>query len=249
MPPPSPNSVRAKRHEVAVRYGSALRAREGTASVIDRKRLRDLDRLFHYRYRDLTLPDDDSGRDDLAIALDHLVLRPDAALILKRWVISRAPWLTDQELETMRNAAGRTWTATELGTHLGLTDDERTKLRITTIAPRGLTKLEWEKIRADRKRRRDRDAMRRKRKKVKEGRNVIKASRIEDILSVLPRSWISAGDISDLVTIFPGWCDLKPASRRRAVNRTINDLADANAIEIKLGPRGRRLIRDLSPNE
>ena len=62
-------------------------------------------------------------------------------------------WLTDQELETMRNAAGRTWTATKLGTHLGLTDDERTKLRITTIAPRGLTKLEWEKIRADRKRR------------------------------------------------------------------------------------------------
>ena len=91
MPPPSPNSVRAKRHEVAVRYGSALRAREGTASVIDRKRLRDLDRLFHHRYRGLTLPDDDSGRDDLAIALDHLVLRPDAALILERWVRSRAP--------------------------------------------------------------------------------------------------------------------------------------------------------------
>ena len=43
----------------------------------------------------------------------------------------------------MVNAAGRAWTATALGSHLGLTDEERTELKITTIAPRGLTEAEW----------------------------------------------------------------------------------------------------------
>lgn len=216
MPPPPPNSVRAKRHEVAVRYESARRARRnGTASIVSRKRLRDLDRLFHHRYG---MPDDDSGREDLAVALDHLVLRPDAVLVLERWVRPRAPWVTDQELENMRDAAGRTWTATDLGTHLGLTDDERTKLKITTIAPRDCTKLEWETIRAARKRERDRDAKRRKRKKAKEGR--ITNSRVEDIRALLSHLWISVSDLTDLVTVLPGWCDLK-SSRRRAVNRAI----------------------------
>src|SRR5262249_39930647 len=131
MPPPPPNNVRAKRREVARHYERAQRKR-GTNNLINHKRLRDLVRFFHHRYGQLELPDDDSGRADLAVALDHIVRRPDAALVLGKWVRSWAPWITDSELETMRDAAGRTWTATDLGTHLGLTDDERTSLKITT---------------------------------------------------------------------------------------------------------------------
>jgi hypothetical protein len=66
---------------------------------------------------------------------------------------------------------------------------------------------------------------------------------------VLPRGWASARDLSDLVAILPGWCDVRPASRRRAVNRAINDLAAANVIEIKRGPRNSRLIRDILSND
>jgi hypothetical protein len=119
----------------------------------------------------------------------------------------------------------------------------------TTIAPCGLTKREWETIRKDRKRQRDRDAKRHKRNKAKADRAMVKSSRLEDVQAVLPRGWVSARDLSDLAAILPGLCDLPPASRRRAVNRAINDLAAANMVEIKRGPRNSRLIRDISSND
>ena len=56
-----------------------------------------------------------------------------------------------------------------LNLHKGLTDDERTELEITTIAPRGLTEAKWKEIRKSRKRKRDRNAKRRMRNKAKAG--------------------------------------------------------------------------------
>ena len=100
-----------------------------------------------------------------------------------------------------------------MGTHLGITDDERTELKITTIAPRGLTGAEWKAIRKSRKRQRDRDAMCRKRNKAEADRAIwSRPSRVGDVQAVLPREWISARDLSDLATILPEWCDLPPAS-------------------------------------
>jgi hypothetical protein len=203
----------------------------------------------------MTLPDDDAGRADLIVALDHIVRRPDASLCLKKWVASWAPWVGDDELEDMINGAGRTWTATDLGTHLGLTDDERSLLKITTIAPCGLSEREWKEVRKARKRERDRDAKRRKRWQLNGSCNLTSMPegahehrRSRDLQSLLPQGWISARHLTDLAMILPGLCDLQPASRRRAINRAINDLADANVIEIKRGPRGSRLIRDMSSN-
>ena len=249
MAPGPPNNVRGERHEVALRYGRARRRRGDTINFIGRQRLRDLSRFFHHRYRSLTLPDDDFGREDLAVALDHIVWRLDSAVVLRTWVQSWAPWISESELETMVNAAGRAWSATALGTHLGLTDDERTELKITTIAPRGLTEAKWKEIRKSRKRKRDRNAKRRMRNKAKADRAMVKASRVGDVQALLPSEWIGARDLSDLATILPGLCDLPPASRLRAVNRAINDLAAANVIEIKRGPRNSRLIRDVSSND
>jgi hypothetical protein len=246
MPLPPPNSVRAKRREVARHYERARRKRGTTTDLISRKRLRDLGRFFHHRYGQLVLPDDDSGRADLAVALDHIVWRPDAGSVLRKWVRSWAPWITDSELETMRDAAGRTWTATDLGTHLGLTDDERTNLKITTIAPCGLTEAEWTEKRKSRKRNRDRDTKRRKRaeaktRKMPNSREI----RRDNVRALLSSKWISTDRLTDLITIFPGLCTLSRASRRRAVNRIVNDLADAKSIEIKRGPHGARLIREI----
>jgi hypothetical protein len=249
MPPSPPDNIRGKRHEVALRYNRARRGSDTTNNLIGRKRLRDLGRFFHHRYRSLALPDDDSGREDLAVALDHIVWRSDCAVVLRTWIRSWAPWINDSERETMISTAGRAWTATALGTHLGLTDEERTKLKITTIAPCGLTEAEWKEIRKSRKRQRDRDTKRRKRNKAKADRAMVKSRHVEDIQAVLPRGWISARDLSDLATILPGLCDLPPLSRLRAVNRAINDLATAKVIETKCGPRNSRLIRDTSSND
>jgi hypothetical protein len=247
MPPPPPNSVRAKRREVARHYERGRRKRDTTTDLISRKRLRDLGRFFHHRYGQLVLPDDDSGRADLAVALDHIVWRPDATLVLRKWVRSWAPWISDSELEAMRDAAGRTWIATDLGAHLGLTDDERTNLKITTIAPCGLTEAEWTEKRKARKRRRDRDNKRRMRGKAKVARKMPNSRelRVDNVRALLSCKWMSTDSLIDLVTILPGLCILTRASRRRAVNRIINDLAGTNVIEIKSGPRGARLIREI----
>ena len=251
MPLPSPNNIRGRRREVARRYARARRRRDDTINFIGLMRLRDLVRFFHHRYGSLTLPDDDSGREDLAVALDHIVRRSDAALFLHRWVRSWAAWISEFELEPMVDAAGRIWTATALGTHLGLTDDERTELNITTIAPCGLTEAEWEEIRKSRKRQRDRDTQRRKRADAKAARTMMPNSRevrVDNVRALLSPSWMSTDDLIDLVTIFPGLCALSRDSRRRAVNRIINHLADAKEAEIS-GPRGARLIREVPTSD
>jgi hypothetical protein len=242
--PPPPNNIRVRLHDVALRYDRARRRRGNTINFIGRQRLRDLGRLFHHRYGSL-LPDDDSGREDLAVALDHIVRRLDCALLLPKWVRSWAPWIDESELETMIEAAGRTWTATDLGTHLGLTDEERTELEISTIAPRGLTKAEWDEIKKSRKRKRDRDAKRCKRAEAKAARGTPNSRQVraDNVRSLLSPDWMTTDDLVDLVTIFPGF-DLPRDSRRRAVNRIIHDLARANDVEIS-GPRDARLIREV----
>jgi hypothetical protein len=241
---PPPNNVRGKLHEVDVRYKHARRRRDDPTSLISRKRLRDLGRFFHHRYGALMLPDDDSGREDLMTALDHLVLRPDAALVQRRWVTAWAPWLSDQEYESMVRNAGRTWTATELGTHLGLTDEERAELQITTIAPCGLTEAEWAEIRKSRKRQRDRDTKRRKRAEAKRAGSMSNSRlRVDTIVSLLSPDGIHVGLLFDLVAMFPGF-DLPHNSLRRAVNRIINDLADKKVVEIT-GPRNARVVREV----
>jgi hypothetical protein len=237
MQPPPPNNVRGKRHG---------RRRDDTINFIGRKRLRDLERFFHHRYGSLTLPDDDSGREDLAVALDHIVRRSDGPLLLRKWVASRAPWISDSQLEMMVIAAGRTWTATALGTHLGLTDEERTELKITTIAPCGLTEAEWKEIRKSRKRQRDRDTKRRKRAQAKAACGIPNSRqvRVDNVRSLLSPDGISTSLLFERVTIFPEFCALPRDSLRRAVNRIIHDLARANEVEIS-GPRDARLIREV----
>jgi hypothetical protein len=244
MPFPPPDNVRGRHHEVDVRYKHARHRRDDTASFISLGRLRDLGRFFHHRYDGLMLPDDDSGRADLAVALDHIVRRRDAALVLRKWVRSWAPWISDSELETMRDAAGRTWTATALGTHLGLTDEERTKLKITTIAPRDLTEAEWEEIRKSRKRRRDRDTKRRQRAEAKTAGSISNSRlRVDTVVSLLSPDGIHVGLLFDLVAMFPGF-PLSRDSRRRTVNRIINDLADAKVVEITGSPNA-RVVREV----
>lgn len=131
--------IRAKRLEIRLRYAWDAREkkRRGRASVVMKRRLRELERLFAARYRVTSLPDDDAGRDDLLVAAHHIAaIYRNPEEHIPAWVAQWAPWLGDEDcraLVTKVAANPLKWTADKLAWRLGLTDAERTALRITTI--------------------------------------------------------------------------------------------------------------------
>lgn len=100
------------------------------------RRMRELELLFEDRWGP-TLPDDDSGRDDLLVAAHHLAQSfGDPHQHIPAWVRNRAPWLSDTECTTfIEQVVGkpRKFGAKALGRKMRLTQEERQRLRITTI--------------------------------------------------------------------------------------------------------------------
>jgi hypothetical protein len=108
-------------------------------------RQRNLEKLFDYRYGP-TLPDDDAGRDDLFIAGHNIAqLRGDAAEHIRAWASLWAPWIADDELSALIEKIAQAplrWRADTLAWRLGLTDEVRTLLGITTIGAIDCSKAE-----------------------------------------------------------------------------------------------------------
>jgi hypothetical protein len=112
--------------------------------LIDRLRIGDLNKLFAYRYGgDRTtyeFPDDDAGRDDLKILVQHYGhTNPD-----KMWKVAklRAPWMDSDEvlhLIEQVNFYPRKWRAEPLGRELRVTNAERRRLDLRTVAPFDMT--------------------------------------------------------------------------------------------------------------
>lgn len=99
-------------------------------------RLHDLAILFRSRYGRGELPDDDSGRDDLRIAVNHLACLPRPQKAIAVWLELWAPWLTLAErAEIVRPILDNPmrWKADALAWRLRLTMEQRTLLGITTI--------------------------------------------------------------------------------------------------------------------
>jgi hypothetical protein len=149
----------AARHaEVALRYDR--QARDRTPTAPDRltvlNRARELRGFFAHRYGEV-LPDDDAGREDLALLLGYVMqLNPGRgvpAMIAeaRAW----APWLGYDEAQEFawRIAAERPikLKADSIAAWLGCTYAERTMLGFTTIGACDLTRVERKK--ATRKRR------------------------------------------------------------------------------------------------
>lgn len=140
MRKPAPKLVKAKHHEIDVRYGVDKRHRQE-----DRKfnmapvRLAELNRLFDYRYGQPELTDDDAGRDDAKIAVHHLVQiggKTAPGVRAAAWLARRAPWMPRDEAEALIAAALAKpirWGADTLGKRVRLTWAERKKLKIGTI--------------------------------------------------------------------------------------------------------------------
>lgn len=98
-------------------------------------RLNDLAKLFRGRYGHV-LPDDDAGRDDLFVAVNHLACLPHPQKPIDCWLEIWAPWLTVKERHDLVGAAlisPMRWKADALAWRLRLTAADRAALGITTI--------------------------------------------------------------------------------------------------------------------
>jgi hypothetical protein len=131
----------AGRHaEIARRYDK----HKGERQPVSRATLRiaELRRLLTARYG-LVLTDDDAGRGDAFIMGCHLAMRPEADQRIPAWLSLWCPWMPPDEVQgfTARIIAKPIrWRADKLAARLHLTEDERRRLRITTIGAIDLTK-------------------------------------------------------------------------------------------------------------
>lgn len=135
--------ARRYRREQAKRRGRANGSLVGI-------RVDELERLFHHRYG-AQLPDDDAGRDDLFVLLNHCAYYADAKPRMLTAAASWAPWIRADALDDLIAdiiARPLRWRADKLAQRLGLDDATRTRLGITTI---GAIDVSAEQRRARRK--------------------------------------------------------------------------------------------------
>jgi hypothetical protein len=118
-------------------------------------RMHDLAKLYRSRYG-VTLPDDDAGREDLEIALNHLACLAHPRGHIVNWIEVWAPWLTAREQAEMVPpilANPQRWKADALAWRLRLSMEQRTMLGITTIGAFDMNKG----ARTKRRKQRDRE--------------------------------------------------------------------------------------------
>jgi hypothetical protein len=136
--PTYPDKVRAaERAEIRSRY---RRKRKAGISAL---RVAELDREFSDRYGGQLLVDDDAGRDDVRIMLNHIARRPgDPAPYMVAWLDRRAPWCAGEEraaLITRTIAKPLRYRADTLARKIGLTAARRKRLTIHTIGAVDMT--------------------------------------------------------------------------------------------------------------
>jgi hypothetical protein len=113
-------------------------------------RCRDLDLYFDDRYGPV-LPDDDAGREDVMIYLNHLAHKQDdRQAAMHEWLDQRAPWLVGDARKAYIAKVFRKpimYRADTLAQKLGLTFARRQRLGITTIGAIDVSKEERQEMR------------------------------------------------------------------------------------------------------
>jgi hypothetical protein len=119
-------------------------------------RCQELDAYFTDRYG-MVLPDDDAGREDVQIMLNHIAHRhaQDRQWLMHDWLDRRAPWLIGEERAACIAKAFRNpirYTADTLAEKLGLTFARRQRLGIHSIGAIDMPKEAREEMRKAKKR-------------------------------------------------------------------------------------------------
>jgi len=216
-------------------------------------RVRELERLFRGRCGPI-IPNDDVGRDYVAVMLDHLAQSGDFHSRADGFLNVRAPWMGNQERTSMKERAissRKHWTASELGEHLRLQPAERSAYRTWSIRPVDAGGRAWtaHQLREERKSK-ARERARRARAKAK-GKRLLKRRptvhhRARAILEALPNH--SPRSIAWLITQLEGlpeFCKkdgrpLSPSSMPRVVKRAVEFLKSKMLVAVQKvsGPRG-----------
>jgi hypothetical protein len=101
------------------------------------RRNADLQRYLKDRYDGCDQwPDDDAGRDDLWLAVHSLTTVGKHDGEVRKFISKVAPWLTEHDTLRMLDRAyalPRPYSAAKLGQKLGLTDADRTRLKVRSI--------------------------------------------------------------------------------------------------------------------
>jgi hypothetical protein len=112
----------------------------GRREMIRRLRLGNLRKLFRDRYGPI-LPDDDAGREDLYELLLPISVGPHAEIKMPYAIEVWSPWMLQEEASQLIDQInltpiwGRLPNAAVLGARLRLTNGERERLKLWTIAP------------------------------------------------------------------------------------------------------------------
>jgi hypothetical protein len=216
-------------------------------------RVYELDRLFVGRYGSI-LPEDDAGRDDAAVMLDHLAGLDDFHSRSEGFLNVRAPWMSNQERTSMKQRATssrKRWTASELGEHLQVQPSERSTHRTWSIRPvdasgRAWSALQLRQERASKARERARRARARANGKRILRRRPKIVDRARAVLNALPNH--SPRSIAWLITQVEGLAEfckkdgrpLSPSSMPRLVKRAVEFLKSKMLVAVQKvrGPRG-----------
>jgi hypothetical protein len=222
--------IRAKRREIARRYSRPKRAFTTLERVLALRRAQ-LVRLFESRGG---LQDNEAGRADLRLLLDHGLTGPKAAKL--------APWLAPDKLQRLIDVADadpQRWNASALGNRVGLTFEEKVTLRIWHINCFDRPKHEVRAFLAAHRRKRDAERKRLKRRRQSAERA---AQRTDDRRSPRARAVLaflrdspsivgeSTGDIALGVCSSPAFKGLSPESINRAIRRAVRELVDEGIV-------------------
>jgi hypothetical protein len=159
--PTDPAAVRFIRQRIADDY----RSRDGARiNRVAKLRIADIEWVLRHRYGPV-LPDDDAGREDLVILLNHVAQnRDDPHTKMIHTARVWAPWMAPTEAEELVNqiilARPRRYRATTLGRLLNLTKQEHELGNLQTIRPVGVTDADMKEKERDRERERKRSKRR-----------------------------------------------------------------------------------------
>jgi hypothetical protein len=227
MPTPDPRQQSKHRRSGSVNSSSGLCA----------IRVREIERLFRHRYGRF-LPDDDAGRDDLAVLLEHVLRFKDGREVAPSFVRRWAPWMSDNEAAAAIELAATTFRigrADEVAERLGLTFDERMALGITTVGARDVDAAERARRYREREAARKRAKRRERKQAAAERRGAVMqrtdlSGRARDLFGRL-----SASNDVPLSAVVRTWTDgpvgaLGVKSRHTALARAADELLAAGLI-------------------